>query len=387
MKIGFVLDDGLDRPDGVQQYITTLGGWLSAQGHEVRYLVGETHNNQDKKVYVLSRNIRVNFNGNRMSVPLPVPARRIKKILRDEQFDVLHVQLPYSPFMAAKVIKLCSKKTALIGTFHILPYNFWSALGTRLLGLFLKRNLRRFDSIISVSKPAADFARKAFGVDSTVVPNMVTIKDFQPRETQPRKKHSEVSPVKTERDGLRVLFVGRLVKRKGIEELVNAIEFLKVHDELPSEVCVDICGEGPLRSRLEARVKESGLPDIIRFHGFIGEEEKIHLLQQADIAAFPSLSGESFGIVLIEAMAAGSGVVLGGNNPGYRSVLEAVPESIVEPRNIPVFSRELLTFMKDKPKRLELHARQQKHIRQYDTPKVGKRLLTLYITCKSDRSS
>src|SRR4051812_47082988 len=91
-KIGFVLDDGLDKPDGVQQYILTLGAWLSEQGHEVHYLVGQTNRTDIKNVHSLSKNIRVQFNGNRMSIPLPTSSRKLRSFLRAEHFDILHIQ-------------------------------------------------------------------------------------------------------------------------------------------------------------------------------------------------------------------------------------------------------------------------------------------------------
>src|SRR4051812_32795340 len=128
MKIGFVFDDTLDSYDGVAQYVKTLGTWLSSQGHEVRYLVGQTKMIQwsGGKVYSLSKNQKVIFNGNRLSIPIAASSRKIKKVLAEENFDILHVQVPYSPFMAQKVIKSAGENTAIIGTFHVAPLGFLS---------------------------------------------------------------------------------------------------------------------------------------------------------------------------------------------------------------------------------------------------------------------
>src|SRR3989344_5742480 len=105
LKIGFVFDDSLDSNDGVAQYVKTLGAWFSSQGHKVCYLVGESKTAQWRggQVYSLARNQKVVFNGNRLSVPLPAKRSPIKLVLEQEDFDVLHVQLPHSPFMAQKV--------------------------------------------------------------------------------------------------------------------------------------------------------------------------------------------------------------------------------------------------------------------------------------------
>ena len=103
MKICFVLDDGLDRPDGVQQYILTLGSWFARKGHEVHYMVGETERKDIPNIHIMTRNIRVRFNKNRLAMPLFASKKDIAELLVKEQFDVLHVQMPYSPQFAARV--------------------------------------------------------------------------------------------------------------------------------------------------------------------------------------------------------------------------------------------------------------------------------------------
>src|SRR5688572_10061763 len=120
LRIGFVLDDRLDKPDGVQQYVKLLGGWLSAHGHDVHYLVGESPGLKDQNIHHLGRTVKVRFNKNRMEIPLPANRRNIKKLLAEKEFDVLHVQMPYSPMLAARVIKNAAPTTSVVGTFHIL---------------------------------------------------------------------------------------------------------------------------------------------------------------------------------------------------------------------------------------------------------------------------
>ena len=104
MKIGFVLDDTLDTADGVQQYVLLVGGWLKRQGHDVHYLVGHSTRKDVDNIHSLARNVRVSFNKNRLSVPLPASTRAIKNLLKAEKFDVLHIQMPFSPFLAGKII-------------------------------------------------------------------------------------------------------------------------------------------------------------------------------------------------------------------------------------------------------------------------------------------
>ena len=125
LSVGFLFDDSLDSPTGVAQYVKTLGAWLSSQGHKVYYLVGQTkiENWQGGPVYSLSKNVNVTFNGNRLSIPLPANRRRLRQLLAGLDLDVLHVQMPYSPFLAGRIISLVPQSVAVGGTFHILPLN------------------------------------------------------------------------------------------------------------------------------------------------------------------------------------------------------------------------------------------------------------------------
>src|SRR5487761_1271885 len=98
LKIGLVVDDTIDKPDGVQQYVLALGKWFTEQGHEVHYIVGESHRADLPNVHSIARNVAVTFNGNRLTIPLPVPRRKIRNLLDQLNLDVIHVQSPHSPF-------------------------------------------------------------------------------------------------------------------------------------------------------------------------------------------------------------------------------------------------------------------------------------------------
>jgi phosphatidyl-myo-inositol alpha-mannosyltransferase len=367
MKIGFVLDDSLDKADGVQQYVLALGEWLSDQGHEVHYLVGETHRKDLRRVHSLSRNLTVTFNGNRLSTPLPANKRHIKNILDKEKFDILHVQMPYSPFMAARVIRLAPQSCAVIGTFHILPYGRRERWATYSLRLLLARTLLRFDTVLSVSKPAQRFAKQSLGLRSTILPNVVDVKRF-----------NAARPLTQFNDGkINIIFLGRLVPRKGCYELLEAVQDLHDHGQLQNTRVI-IAGQGGLRGQLENFVSVNRLKHIVHFTGFLKESEKARYLASADIAVFPSLSGESFGIVLIEAMAAGARVVLGGDNPGYRSVLGDQPSQLVTPQSKASFSRSLKHFIRNSRARQRATRWQSQQLDQYDVATVGRRLVQIY---------
>lgn len=139
-----------------------------------------------------------------------------------------------------------------------------------------------------------------------------------------------------------------------------------------------IAGDGPQRQLLDNLCVKLKIANKVTFLGFIDEADKANLLASADIACFPSLYGESFGIVLIEAMAAGSKIVLGGNNPGYSSVLDQQPMLLVDPNDIAGFARRLQTLLKPSKQIDDLHQWQLETVAQYDIKIVGRKILNVY---------
>lgn len=369
MKIAFVLDDSLDKSDGVQQYVLTLGSWYRTQGHDVHYLVGQTERTDILNVHSLSRNVKAKLNQNRVSTPLPASKERIRKIMRAEQFDVLHVQLPYSPLLAARVIRAAPTQTAVVGTFHIIPYSRLEAAATVALGLVLRRTLHRFDKIYSVSEPAQHFARRSFRIQSEVLPNTVNVARIG--SAKPFQQYSDQS--------ITIVFLGRLVERKGCLRLLEALEVLHKDHKL-ERVRVLIGGKGPLKQQLEAFVRKKHLGHVVHFLGYVDEVAKAKYLASADIAVFPSTGGESFGIVLIEAMAAGSRLVLAGDNVGYSSVMAGKPEQLINPHDVQEFAKRLHHFMVSSRARNAAHTWQQEQIKRYDVKLVGGTLLQSYET-------
>ncbi len=362
-RIGLAVDDSLDSTDGVQQYVLTLGQWLTTQGHEVVYLAGQT-DRTDITVRSLGPTVRVGFNQNRLNIPLPFKRASAKKLLDELKLDVLHIQLPHAPYLTGRLVRHAPDSLRIVGTFHILPAGKLASLGTRALGLISRRQLKRFNQIIAVSPAAAAFARSNYGVDPIVIPNAVETTKFASQAKVPRN-----SPPK-------ILFLGRLVERKGAQHLIDAVGRLRGIYREPLQVV--IAGPGPLRARLEMQVRTLGLSEIVSFTGFVDEAQKPKLLASADIAVFPSTGGESFGIILVEAMAAGAGVVLGGDNPGYASILGDQPELLIDPLDTPEFAERLEKFLRDDALRSAMRKWQMKTARQYDVEIVGRRILETY---------
>jgi phosphatidylinositol alpha-mannosyltransferase len=367
LKIGLVFDDSLDKPDGVQQYVLILGRWLVRQGHDVHYLVGETKRGDLANLNSLSRNVKVKFNQNRMAIPLPANSRRIRELLAKEQFDVLHVQVPYSPALAGQVIKAAGPKTAVVGTFHILPHSKLVTFGNRLLGLWVQGTLRRFDAMMASTVPTQQFAKKTFKVDSQIVPLPLELENFYTAKPFPKYK-----------TGKTVVSLGRLVERKGCQYLLKAVHHAVSDGTWPKDARVVVCGGGPLEAKLKKYTKTANIDHLVEFAGHISEEDKPRYLASADVVAYPSTGGESFGVVLLEALAATPGVVLAGNNPGYASVMAPRPESLFDPHDIPGFAAKLVEALTNKQLRDKTNKWQREYIHTFDVPEVGKQIVGIY---------
>jgi phosphatidylinositol alpha-mannosyltransferase len=362
MKIAFVLDDTLDSSDGVQQYVLLISDWMRRNGHEIHYITGQTTRTDISNIYSMSKNMRVRFNRNRLSVPLPARSSAIKQLLSTHEFDVLHVQMPFSPLMAGKVIKYASSKTAIVATYHIAPHSKLVAAANKMLGTAQLKTIARIDALISVSSVAQDFAKKTTKKSSIVIPNSIDTKLWRSKSHKTRVND--------------IVFLGRLVSRKGCIYLLRALADLKARDKL-GDAKVVIAGDGPERKQLEGFVKANGLSKHTAFVGYISEDQKRDLLQTAKLAVYPATGGESFGIVLLEAMAAGA-VVLAGDNPGYTSVIGQAAGSLVAPQNTRRFADQLSELLSNDQKRKQLGKDQQQLLDQYDIDNVGSAILAVY---------
>jgi phosphatidylinositol alpha-mannosyltransferase len=363
MTIGLLLDDTLDSSDGVQQAVLAIGKELTVRGHEVHYIVPTTIRSDIKNIHSIGKVVRFKFNGNSVRTPLPVSRKQIKQLFDSIDFDVLHVQMPYSPFLSAKILKYAPQNVKKVGTFHILPYSFISAFGTKFLGFFMRKSIRSIDTMIAVSEPSKDFMESTFKVVGRVIPNPVDYKFFSSFKRQKISKKS-------------IVFVGRFEERKGVLELVEA--YSKLPKTVRSDAKLTMCGKGPLLENVKSKALKLNLD--IDFPGFVSDKQKAQFLANADIAVFPSKSGESFGIVLTEAMSARAGVVIGGNNPGYTSVLSEWPETLFDPSNREIFYSRLEMFLSDATLRASIGKEQHKEAKKYDIQVIVDQLEGIYNT-------
>lgn len=271
----------------------------------------------------------------------------VMDILDKFKFDVIHIHEPLVPFLARQLMQKAT--CPIVGTFHAaLPGN---ALGKSLAGsykAYARSVLPGINAITAVSPAAIGYIEEANSLPINYIPNGVELHDFKPGKKIPREQDT-------------ILFVGRLEKRKGAKYAIKAFELVKA--ERPDAQLL-IVGDGPLRRSLENYVNLHQIPDVY-FLGFVSDEEKRLLFQKATVYTSPALYGESFGIVLAEAMALGTPIVAN-SIEGYAWVLKETGRmSLVDVENISEYARRLCLMMEDKALRTVWQKWAERYVLQF----------------------
>lgn len=375
LTIGFVFDDTLDALDGVQQHIITIGTELVRRGHDVHYLVGETHHSPVPQTVSLARNVMVSFNGNRMRIPLPVRKREIRAALAHNNYDILHIQAPYSPLFGGRVLECAPQSTGVVATYHIAPIDRRARYGGRALGLVNAHSHRRVDEVIAVSQVAAQYAQFTAHTHGTIIANPVNVEKFA--TAAHRATRDAAHP--------HIVFLGRLVPRKGAQLLLDALDYGERHGMFPMPgLHVTIAGDGPLMDDCVQRAARLRTP--VQFVGTV-DEGKADLLASADVAVFPAIGGETFGIVLPEAIASGAGVTLAGDNPGYRWTMRGDEDALFSlgPDHARVLAERITRALTDAPWARRLHAREEALLDRYNVQAVTDEVEQVYARAIADR--
>jgi phosphatidylinositol alpha-mannosyltransferase len=303
VRIGLVCPYSISVPGGVQEQVLGLARSLRAKGHPTRILAPSDGPPPDGWVTPLGNSIPTAANGSVAPIaPDPSAQLRLIRAVRDEGFDVLHLHEPLVP--GACMTAALLKPTPLVGTFH--------AAGTSASYEYLSPALRwlagRLDERVVVSAEAQALAEEHLGGTYTHLFNGIEIDRF-----------ADVDPWPS--DGRTIFFLGRHEPRKGLDVLLAALP------KLPADVTIWIGSDGPDTERL--RVRHAGDPRI-HWLGRLSDEEKRRRLKAADIFCAPSLRGESFGVVLLEAMAANAAIVAS-DLSGYRLVARPGQDGLLVP--------------------------------------------------------
>ncbi len=301
MRIALVCPYSWDRFGGVQSHVRALADALKGRGNEVMVLapgsLSETRE-RSEDVTIIGRSLPVPANGSVAPIAFgPLVAARVTNALKEWSPEVMHVHEPLIPSLS--LLALRAVATPAVGTFHAAADKSFGYAAARPL---LTSARRRLQAATAVSEPAKALVARYFPGEYELTPNGVEIERFAPAGVPDR----EARPT--------VLFLGRLERRKGLDVLIQALARLRDLDPL-----LVVAGAGPKERfcrSLAARLRVDA-----RFLGAVHEDLKPGIFRSADVYCAPAMGGESFGIVLIEAMAAGTPVVCS-DLPGFRAVVD-----------------------------------------------------------------
>jgi len=368
MKIALVSPYDFAYPGGVCNHISCLEQQFTQKGHEVRIIApaSEAVSTFGDRFIPIGKPRPIPVSGSIARITLsPWLSSRIKTVLDREHFDICHLHEPLMPMLCTTVLRLSNAPN--VGTFHASGGKPWYSFGTPIGKLILKKWFRKLDGKIAVSPPAREYVSKYFPGEYTIIPNGVDTKYFSP----------DALPIEEFIDGkLNILFIGRLEKRKGLDYLLEAYKRVKL--EMPNSRLI-VVGPGiRLRHKYEKRVRRSGIKDVV-FVGYASYRDLPRYYKTADIVCCPAIGWESFGIVLIEAMAVGKPVVAS-NIEGYASVLtDGVEGLLAPPKNAEKLAEALISLMSDESLRQQLGANGWRRATEYSWENVAQRILDYYV--------
>jgi len=370
MKIGLVSPYDYSHPGGVINHVSYLAHHLHSMGNEVKIIAPVRKKGTryfEEEVTAVGRPLPIPYGGTTARIPLsPWLPYQVRRVLDREDFDIIHLHEPFIPMLCLST--LIESQAINVGTFHACHEGsmaYW-------LGQPIMHNLgKKLHGKIAVSQPALTYISKYMPADYHIIPNGV--------DTQHYKADG---PFRDEyKDGkLNILFVGRLEERKGVGDLIRACAIVK--KSFPNFRLI-IAGPGiRLRCYYELLARRL-LNNHSVFTKFVPFDELPKYYRTADIFCAPATGGESFGIVLLEAMASGTPVVAT-NIAGYASVLTNGQEGLLaQPSNPRSLAQALLTVLQDKQMRLRMSEQGLITAEKYSWENVSRRVMDFYLTLRN----
>ena len=362
MRVGLVCPYSLDVPGGVQNHVKDLAEALIGLGHDVSVLApAEREGALPPYVVTAGGAIPVPYNGSVARVSFgPVVATRVRRWLREGDFDVVHLHEPAAPSLS--LLALWYSECPVVATFHT------SNVRSRAMSAsasILRPSLEKISARIAVSEYARSTLVQHIGGEPVVIPNGVYV-----------DRYADAAPREAWRgEGPTLAFVGRIDEpRKGLDVLLRA--FPGIAEALPGARLL-VVGGGDLATR--RRLPAADRDDVL-FLGRTSEEDKAAALRSADLYVAPNTGGESFGIVLIEAMAAGAGV-LASDLPAFRKVLgEGAYGTCFRNGDAADLERLAVALLGDRERLDALRRAASGVVRNYDWGTVAGRIVQVYET-------
>ena len=373
MRIGVVCPYSFDHPGGVQIHITDLAREMRKQGHEVFVLApGERGTEPDEFTTLVGRGVPIPYNGSVARLSFGYPTwRATKKWIADIAPDILHIHEPNAP--STSMFALAMATGPIVATFHT---STASSLVLKTFEGVLSPFLEKIRGRIAVSDVARRWQVQALGSDAVEIPNGVDVSFYAAAREQVAAERATAHDAGRHRPPA-VTFLGRFDEpRKGFGVLARA--WSTVRAEIP-DAELWVMGDG---DRDEAQEMLGGAGGVT-FHGRVDEAEKARLLATSDVYCAPNTGGESFGIVLVEAMASGT-AVLASDLDAFRRVLRDGERGQLFATGKPQsLSDHLIALLREDGRRDDLVARATEGVESYDWPVVCTRVLRVYETVRA----
>ena len=357
MKIAIFTPYNIFKSGGVQEHVQYQAKILRKRGHKVTILTPrprlKTEADAPRGVVFLGSSARIKApHATHSDVSMTVDNEAVDAVL-EKDYDIIHVHEPLSPIAARQILARAAGKAVRIGTFHAaLPGN---TLGKSLVATYktyARAVLPHVDVITAVSTASIGYIQDYTDLKINYIPNGIDKKKYKAR--------------KNGRDKNMVLFVGRLEKRKGARLAIKAFIELK---KLNPEAKLKIAGDGPLRRSLQNYVRDMGIKDV-EFLGYIDDKTKVDLFSRCGVYTSPALYGESFGIVLVEAMAMQAPIVAHPND-GYKWVLRDTGRlSLVDCKTPVAYAERMNLLMQDDELRKLWQKWAANYVKQFDYEKI-----------------
>ena len=365
MKIVQLCPYAMARPGGVQRHVRDLSNWLTAQGHETRIIAPPSAGAsacQIDNLFEIGRARSLGLHGTAFEIAAasPFATRALARELRAWGADLVHLHTPWTPFLVGQMHRALKLPT--VTTIHAtLPAADKTGLVDRYIRWSAKRFLQKSAAILTPSESPLHMLRTLIpGLDAMILPPCVDLSTFAD------------APGNRPKDEINLLFLGRLERRKGLDVLLDA--WPKISAVLP-HATLTIAGDGELRPRVQGAVQGRliyvGRPD---------DAEVVRLMARAHFFMAPAPFGESYGLVLAEAMAAGA-VPIAAANDGYASVLVGDGRALlVPPDDADAFAARIIALSQDPDRYTALRSWGRAQAKHSDVRGVGPRYIDLYRT-------
>lgn len=362
LKIGIVSPYGYPHPGGVNEHVRFTYEALRRMGHDVWIITSRYGRERENEGHIIRLGTGYAFpaNGSMGRVTLSWRFKsRARRLLAEHRFDILHFHEPLVPFLSPTMLD--QSNTVNIGTFHAFggfSPSYW--IGRR----FASGLAERLHGRIAVSGAARHFIGRYFPGDYRIIPNGVDLDRF-----------ADAEPYDELRDGtVNLLFVGRFEERKGLIHLLKAYYRLRKRHV---DARLLVVGSGPKAREYRRYVGLRQIRDVV-FLGPVSDEEKARYFASADIFCAPATGQESFGIVLLEAMAAGVPIVASDIH-GYKNVLQrGIQGLLVEPRNHRALAAALYALAQDPVLRQRMGDAGRLRAPEYSWDRVTERIVAFY---------